>query len=56
MSILLDSCGVMLGKKSGPEVRLPQGNAPHLLDIDGDSPHHVHSASKKITEQLDQFI
>ena len=33
-----------------------QGNAPHLLDIDDDSLHHVHNASKKITEQFDQFI
>ena len=56
MSVLLDSCGVMRGEKSGLEVRLRQGNAPHLLDIDDDSLHHVHNASKKITEQFDQFI
>ena len=56
MSVLLDSCGVMWGEKSGLEVRLRQGNAPHLLDIDDDSLHHVHNASKKITEQFDQFI
>ena len=52
MSILLDSCGFMQGKKSGLEVRLQQGNAPHLLGIYGDSLHHVHNASKKITEQF----
>ena len=56
MSILLDSCGFMQGKKSGLEVRLWQGNAPHLLGTDGDSLHHVHNASKKITEQFNQFI
>ena len=56
MFVLLDSCGVMQGKKSGLEVRLRQGNAPHLLAINGNSLHHVHNASKKITEQFDEFI
>ena len=46
MSALLDSCGVMRGKKSGLEVRLQQGNAPHLLDINCDSLHHVSSMVK----------
>ena len=55
-SVLLDSCGVMRRKKSGLEVKLRQGNVQHLLDIDGDSLPHVHNASKKITEQFDQFI
>ena len=56
MSVLLDSCGVMQGKKSVLEVRLQHGNAPHLLDIDGDSLHHVHNASNKITEKFNQSI
>ena len=56
MSTLLDSRGVMQGKKYGLEVRLRQGNAPHLLDINSNSLHHVHNASKKMMEQFDQFI
>ena len=56
MFVLLDSCGVMQGKKSGLEVRSRQGNAPHLLAINGNSLHHVHNASKKIMEQFDEFI
>ena len=44
------------GKKSVLEVKLRQGNAQHLLEIDGDYLPHVHNASKKITEQFDQFI
>ncbi|XP_060084683.1 uncharacterized protein LOC132563943 [Ylistrum balloti] len=46
MSILMDSCNVMRGSKSGLEVRIRREKAPHLLDIDGDSCHHVHNATK----------
>ncbi|GBO26396.1 DNA helicase INO80 [Araneus ventricosus] len=45
MSVLLDSCHVMRGKKSGLESRLRE-KCPHLLDIDGDSCHHAHNAAK----------
>lgn len=46
MSVLLDSCIVMRGKKSGLESRLRK-KCPHLLDIDGDSCHHAHNAAKQ---------
>ena len=40
MSILMDSCSVMRGSKSGFELRMRNEKAPHLLDIDGHmSPH-----------------
>ncbi|XP_077418071.1 uncharacterized protein LOC144049225 [Vanacampus margaritifer] len=42
----MDSCAVMRGSKSGVETRLREGPAPHLLDIDGDTCHHIHNASK----------
>ena len=56
MSVLLDSCGVMRGKKTGLEKRIRDGPAPHLLDIDGDSLHHVHNASKRLTKPFDGFL
>ena len=43
MSILMDSCNVIRGSKSGVEKRIRNGGAPHLLDIDGDSCHHAHN-------------
>ena len=43
MSILMNSCNVMRGSKSGVEKRIRDGGAPHLLDIDGDSCHHAHN-------------
>ena len=45
MSVLMDSCSVMRGSKSGVEVRLRK-KANHLLDIDGDSCHHAHNACR----------
>lgn len=44
MSVLMNSCSVMRGSKSGLEARIRE-KAPHLLDIDGDSCHHVHNAT-----------
>lgn len=39
VSVLLDSCRVMRGEKSVPEMRI-QAVAKHQLDIDGDFCHH----------------
>jgi hypothetical protein len=47
VSVLLDSCPVMRGCKSGLEKQL-RDKAPHLLDIDGDTCHHLHNASKRL--------
>ena len=55
MSVLMDSCKVMRGSKSGVEVRL-RNVAQHLLDIDGDTVHHVHNASKRLTDPFAQLI
>ena len=55
MSVLMDSCNVMRGSKSGVEVRLREV-APHLLDIDGDTVHHVHNASKRLTQPFDRMV
>jgi len=46
VSMLMDSCGVMRGCKTGLETRIRQNQCPTLLDVDGDSCHHVHNAAK----------
>ena len=48
VSIMMDSCSVMRGSKSGLETRIRHSLCPTLLDIDGDSCHHIHNAAKKI--------
>lgn len=49
VSLLMDSCAVMRGSKTGLETRIKR-YCPNLLDIDGDSCHHVHNAAKKFSE------
>lgn len=56
MSILMDSCKVMRGTKSGLETRIREQKAPHLLDIDGDSCHHVHNACKKFCLPFENWL
>ena len=56
MSVLMDSCAVMRGSKSGLEVRLRSEKAPHLLDIDGDSCHHVHNAAQKFLKPFEFWV
>jgi len=46
ISIMLDSCNVMRGSKSGLETRIRERHCPTLLDVDGDSCHHVHNAAE----------
>lgn len=54
-SCLLDSCNVMRGSKSGFETRLREC-APHLLDVDWDSCHHIHNAVKKFCEPFQGWV
>lgn len=56
MSILMDSCAVMRGSKTGLETRIRQNKAPHLLDIDGDTCHHAHNASKGFCKPFKYFV
>ena len=56
VSVLMDSCNVMRGKKSGVETRLRRGKAPHLLDVDGDSCHHIHNASKTFCQPFENYL
>lgn len=43
-SVLMDSCRVMRGSKSGLEVQIKE-KAPNMLDIDGDTCHHANNAA-----------
>jgi hypothetical protein len=56
MSMLLDSCNVMRGSKSGFEKRIRDSKAPHLLDIDGDTCHHAHNSAKKLCEPFQNWV
>ncbi|XP_071506624.1 uncharacterized protein [Diadema antillarum] len=56
ISILMDSCNVMRGSKTGLETRIRTHKAPHLLDIDGDTCHHAHNAAKAFSEPFEQHI
>ena len=55
VSVLMDSCAVMRGSKSGVEVRLRM-KAPHLVDVNGDSCHHAHNAAKKYCSHFNNDI
>lgn len=52
----MDSCNVMRGSKSGLETRIRNERANHLLDIDGDSCHHIHNASKQLCKPFQNYI
>ncbi|GBM10091.1 hypothetical protein AVEN_230361-1 [Araneus ventricosus] len=47
---------VMRGTKNDVETRITKEKAPHLLDIDGDSCHHIHNASKKFCLPFDCWL
>ena len=46
LAILMDTCSAMRGSKTGLEKRICDTVAPHLLDIDSDSCHHIHNIVK----------
>lgn len=56
MSVLMDSCNIMRGSKSGLKVRLRNEKAPRLLDIDGDFCHHIHNASKVFSKPFGGWV
>jgi len=55
-SVLMDSCSVMRGSKNGLEVTLRKHQASHMLDIDGDTCHHIHNATKKFCSVFESKI
>ena len=56
LAILSDSASTMRGKVSGLETLIRQSVAPHLLDIDGESCHHMHNVVKKFTSFFEFFL
>ncbi|ELU15299.1 hypothetical protein CAPTEDRAFT_193779 [Capitella teleta] len=56
ISMMIDSCGVMWGLKSGLETRIRLLRAPHLLDVDEDSCHTVHNACKKFAAPFSKLV
>lgn len=56
VSMMMDSCAVMRGSKSGLETRVRHNHCPELLDIDGDSCHHMHNASKRFSSAFNGHL
>ena len=55
ISKLPGSTNYMRGKITGIELLLRK-EAPHLLDVDSNTCHHVHNASKKFLSPFDKHI
>lgn len=56
VSIMLDSCNVIRGSKSGLETQIRQKYCPTLHDVAGDSCHHVHNAAKKFAGPFENYL
>lgn len=56
ISVLFDSCSVMRGSISGVETRLREEKAPHLLNIDGDSCHHMNNVAKRFCAPFERHL
>ena len=56
VSMMMDSCAVMRGSKTGLETRVRHNHCPELLDIDGDSCHHIHNASKRFSSPFNGHL
>lgn len=56
VSILMDLCAVMRGSKNGLEKLIRNRRAPQMLDIEGDSCHHIHNASKKFCSPFEHWV
>ena len=55
VSCLFDSCNIMRGKHNGVETRL-RHLEPGLLDVDGDSCHHMHNATKVFCKPFESHL
>lgn len=52
----MDSCNVMHGSKNGLETRIRTERASQMLDVDGDSCHHIHNACKQLCQPFDHWV
>ncbi|XP_061574017.1 zinc finger protein 62 homolog [Cololabis saira] len=55
VSVLMDSCSVMRGWKNGLEAKIRE-KIPHLLNIDGDSCHHIHNCAKEFCKPFGMWL
>ena len=46
----------MWGSKNGLEKQIKEKLHPNLLDVDGDSCHHIHRAAKKFMKHFDAHL
>ena len=51
LTVLMDSCAIMHGSKSGVFQRL-RGACPNLLDVNSDACRHANNMAKMFTKQL----
>lgn len=56
VSVLMDSCNTMRGKKSGVEKRLRDNKAAHLLDIDGDTCHTINNCALRFSKPFLKYL
>ena len=56
MAVLIDSCSIIRGSKNNFEIKLRESVAPALVDMDGDSRHHIHNACKELTKIFDKYL
>ena len=52
----MGSCSVMRGSKTGFETKLHESLAVALIDIDGDSCHHIHNACKNFMKNFSKYL
>ena len=56
VAVHMDSCLVMKGSKNPFEIKLRESFASALIDMDGDSCHHIRRACKKFTKIFDEYL
>ena len=56
MVVLMDSCSVIRGCENDFEIKLRESVASALIDMNGDSCHHIHNACKKFTKIFDKYL
>ena len=53
LATLIGSCNVMRGSKNALEKQIKEKRPAKLLDIDGDSCHHIHDVAEKFKKHFD---
>ena len=56
LAVLMDSCAVMRGCKTGLQKRLRDDPVPRLLDINGDVCNQIHNLVKKFLNNFNNYL